>query len=97
MIRPQVRRLGTGSTRSQRFGPWPCILDVGLGLRADAETIEADILAVIGADVRTYDVAGPDGRVVGTEAMGDAIAAEAGRLLSALRKRPGQTGSKPGR
>ena len=40
---------------------------------------------------------GPPDAGVGTEAMGDAIAAEARRLLSAPSKRPGQSGSKPGR
>ncbi|HEY8448910.1 MAG TPA: isocitrate/isopropylmalate family dehydrogenase, partial [Bacillota bacterium] len=61
------------------------LLDLALGLRREAEWIEEAIVRVIGRGIRTYDIAAGATTVVGTEAMGDAIAAELEAILLELK------------
>lgn len=51
------------------------LLDLALGLPDAARAVEEAIVRTVAAGHRTYDIAAPGGRVVGTTAMGDAIAA----------------------
>ena len=57
------------------------LFQMGFGLRAEAEIIEEAISQVIGTGLRTYDIALPSEGIIGTEAMGDAIAQQTSRLL----------------
>ena len=50
------------------------MLRISLGCEAAAQAVEQAVAAVLGQGLRTADIAGPGERVVGTEAMGDAIA-----------------------
>lgn len=52
------------------------LLDLALDLRREAKWVEEAIRRVVARGTRTYDIALPGSPVVGTEAMGDAIAAE---------------------
>jgi 3-isopropylmalate dehydrogenase len=60
------------------------LLSTGLGLHREGELIEEAILVVLERGLRTYDIATEGEMPVGTEALGDAIAAETSRLLRRL-------------
>lgn len=51
------------------------LLDHALGLAEPAAAVEAAVVRTVAGGLRTYDIAVTGSRVVGTEAMGDAIAA----------------------
>ncbi|MQA81789.1 MAG: 3-isopropylmalate dehydrogenase [Streptosporangiales bacterium] len=55
------------------------LLDLALGLSDAARAVEEAVVRTVAAGHRTYDIAAPGGRVVGTDAMGDAIAAAVAR------------------
>jgi 3-isopropylmalate dehydrogenase len=60
------------------------LLGTGLGLHQESEVIEQAILAVLENGLRTYDIATEHDTAVGTEALGDAIAAETRKRLRGL-------------
>jgi len=51
------------------------LLEYSLGLHEEAQLIENAVHAALEAGYRTGDIAGPDGKPIGTVAMGDAIIA----------------------
>ncbi len=51
------------------------MLQYSLGLEHEARAVEAAVETVLAQGLRTYDIAEPGSQVIGTSAMGDAIAA----------------------